>query len=125
MIFMELSKRKQNRLSDYDYSTSNAYFITICTANRRNLFWDNPHDISLSMLGEMVRQSIEDIPKHYPAISVDTYVVMPNHIHLLLQIHTDCNGRPMAAPYNLDGNESDEGDYFKESGFPCLAKGVL
>ena len=124
VIFMELSKRKQNRLSDYDYSTSNAYFITICTANRRNLFWDNPHDISLSMLGEMVRQSIEDIPKHYPVISVDTYVVMPNHIHLLLQIHTDCNGRPMAAPTISTVMNQMKGIISKKAGFPVWQKGV-
>ena len=36
---MELQKRKQNRLTEYDYSTPNAYFITICTRNRKNLFW--------------------------------------------------------------------------------------
>ena len=38
------------------------------------------------------------MPAHYPAISVDHYAVMPNHIHLLLQIQTDSNGRPMVAP---------------------------
>ena len=36
---MELPKRKQNRLTEYDYSTPNAYFITICTEKRKNLFW--------------------------------------------------------------------------------------
>ena len=36
---MELLTRKQNRLKEYDYSTPNAYFITICTEKRKNLFW--------------------------------------------------------------------------------------
>ena len=36
---MELPTRKQNRLKEYDYSTPNAYFITICTEKRKNLFW--------------------------------------------------------------------------------------
>ena len=36
---MDLPKRKQNRLAEYDYSTPSAYFITICTKNRKNLFW--------------------------------------------------------------------------------------
>ena len=39
VILLELPKRKQNRLTEYDYSTPNAYFITICTNNRKNLFW--------------------------------------------------------------------------------------
>lgn len=39
VIPMELPKRKQKRLTEYDYSTPNAYFVTICTKNRKNLFW--------------------------------------------------------------------------------------
>ena len=102
---MELPARKHNRLNEYDYSTPNAYFITICTKNRQNLFWsdvgaiiDRPRDVPLTTQGLTVSRSICDIEKHYPAISVDPYVLMPNHIHLLLQIHTDSNGRSVIAP---------------------------
>ena len=102
---MDLPNRKKNRLREYDYSTPNAYFITICTDNRRNLFWrdvgaiiDRPANVPLTGLGTIVRQSIEDIPKYYPAITMDHYVIMPNHIHLLLQINTDDDGRSMIAP---------------------------
>ena len=45
-----------------------------------------------------MEQAIQNIEHHYPSISVDHYVVMPNHIHLLLQINTDENGRPMVTP---------------------------
>ena len=102
---MELPTRKQNRLKEYDYSTPNAYFITICTEKRKNLFWmdvgaiiDRPKNVPLTNLGIIAQRSIENIPKYYPAISVDHYVIMPNHIHLLLQINTDVNGRSMIAP---------------------------
>jgi len=102
---MDLPKRKQNRLAEYDYSTPNAYFITICTKNRKNLFWmdvgtiiDRPNNVPLTNLGLIVQQSIEDIPKYYSAVSVDHFVIMPNHIHLLLQINTDADGRSMIAP---------------------------
>ena len=102
---MELKRRKQNRLKNYDYSQPNAYFITICTENRRNMFWENvgasiarPEDVRLSGYGRIVDESIRDIPNYYKAITVDRYVVMPNHIHLLIQIHSDVNGRAMLAP---------------------------
>lgn len=102
---MELPKRKQNRLTEYDYSTPNAYFITVCTQDRKNLFWTDvgaaisrQENVSLTDLGIVVKQSIDEIPEHYPAITVDNYVIMPNHIHLLLQINADIDGRPMAAP---------------------------
>ena len=102
---MELPKRKPNRLTEYDYSQPNAYFITICTKNKEKLFWENvgasiarPEKPQLSFYGNVVQEAILNIPKIYPTISVDNYVVMPNHIHLLLQIHTDDSGRAMLAP---------------------------
>ena len=88
---MELPKRKPNRLTEYDYSTPNAYFITICTEKRENLFWkdvgaiiDRPENVPLTNLGTVVRQSIHDIPSHYPTITVDHAVIMPNHIHIIM-----------------------------------------
>ena len=102
---MELQKRKPNRLKNFDYSQPNAYFITICTENRKTIFWENvgasiarPEDVRLSAYGKIVEESIRDIPNHYDAITVDHFVIMPNHIHLLLQIHTDQDGRAMLAP---------------------------
>ena len=102
---MELPKRKPNRLTEYDYSQPNAYFITICTKNKSKLFWESvgasiarPENLYLSTNGRIVEEAILNIPKHYPMISVDNYVVMPNHIHLLLQIHPDDCGRAMLAP---------------------------
>ena len=101
---MKLPKRKRNRLTQYDYSTPNAYFITICTEKRKNLFWTEvgaaigrPHDVPLTNIGMIVKQGILDIPEHYPTITVDHFVIMPNHIHLLLQINAYADGRPMAA----------------------------
>ena len=102
---MELPKRKPNRLKDFDYSQPNAYFITICTKNKEMLFWENvgasiarPEDVRLSKYGKIVVEAIEKISTIYPVITVDNYVVMPNHIHLLLQIHSDSSGRAMLAP---------------------------
>ena len=102
---MELPKRKPNRIPHFDYSTPGAYFVTICTKNRQNIFWGNvgasiarPQTPRLSHAGQIVEQAIQTIEHYYPAITLDHYVVMPNHIHLLLQINTAENGRPMVAP---------------------------
>ena len=102
---MELPKRKQNRLTDYDYSQPNAYFITICTKDKRYIFWEpvgasiaRPDTVYLSPKGKIVEEAIQNIPNYYPMISVDNFAIMPNHIHLLLQIHTDDYGRAMLAP---------------------------
>lgn len=127
---MELPKRKQNRLSEYDYSTANAYFITICTQNRRNLFWesvgaiiDRPQSVRLSAYGEIVNQAIRNIPSVYPAVSVDKYVIMPNHVHLLLQICSDADGRSMIAPTISTIVRQMKGTVTKQAGFPVWQKG--
>lgn len=127
---MELPTRKQNRLTQYDYRTPNAYFITICTNNRRNLFWkdvgaiiDRPENVPLTSLGMVAQQSIRDISSHYPAITVDHSVIMPNHIHLLLQIHTDENGRSMIAPTISTVVRLMKGMVSKQAGFAVWQKG--
>ena len=92
---MELPKRKNIRLKDYDYSQAGAYFVTICVKERKNILSETtvganivrPNEIRLTKYGEIVKSAINNIPKYYPNISVDNYVIMPDHIHLLLQIH--------------------------------------
>ena len=127
---MELPKRKQNRLTEYDYSTPNAYFITVCTHDRKNLFWtdvgainDRPENVPLTGLGLIVRQAIRDIPTHYPAVTVDHFVIMPNHIHLLLQINTDADGRSMIAPTISTVMRLMKGTVSKQAGFSVWQKG--
>ena len=98
-------QRKKNRLENYDYSSCGAYFITACTLERQNYFWknvgaiiDRPQDVELSTYGKMVDQAIQNIPSAYPALSLESYVIMPNHIHLLLRVCADEYGRPLVAP---------------------------
>ncbi|MBO5322734.1 MAG: transposase [Oscillospiraceae bacterium] len=102
---MDFPRRKPARLSHFDYSAPGAYFITICTKDHKCIFWANTETSInaqqkplLSKYGSIVEEAICNISVHYPAISVDQYVIMPNHVHLLLQIHTDEYGRPMVVP---------------------------
>lgn len=101
----KLPTRKKIRLSGYDYSMPGAYFVTVCTADRKALFWANvgadtirPIDVELSAIGEIVDCAIKNIPVYYPHISVDKYCIMPDHIHLLLAINADIDGRMISAP---------------------------
>ena len=100
--------RKNIRLRDYDYSSSGYYFITICVKDRHNLLWDASVGAaigrpSLSGVGNVTQKAIENIPNIYRSITIDKYVIMPNHIHLILNVSNDYeailrDGRPMAAP---------------------------
>jgi REP element-mobilizing transposase RayT len=84
---------------------------------------DRPENVPLTDLGRMVQQSIEDISKHYPMVSVDHHVIMPNHVHLLLQINTDSGGRPMAAPTISMIINQTKGIVSKRAGFSVWQKG--
>jgi putative transposase len=80
---------KSSRLNNWDYSSSGYYFITICTLNHNNFFGkiiDN--QMELSNRGEITKQCLIDIPKHFPNVQLDKYVVMPNHIHFLVHVET-------------------------------------
>ncbi|MBQ5825566.1 MAG: transposase [Clostridia bacterium] len=71
------------RLSGFDYSSENYYYVTVCTHNRRKLFGmpDN-----LTVYGKIAEKHILNIANHYEGISVDKYVIMPNHIHAIIVI---------------------------------------
>lgn len=97
---MDLPQRKQNRLENYDYSQNGAYFITICTKERKKILCEivgaNIVRPKLTRYGKIVDDAINLITNHYQTVTIDKYVIMPDHIHLLLQIHSD--GRTMFAP---------------------------
>lgn len=93
---MTLPKRKSPRLRIWDYSSGGAYFITICTHNKEPLFGCIPPQVvgaihespaalcRLSPWGRMVEQVLDDLPSRFPRMVVEKYVIMPNHLHLLL-----------------------------------------
>lgn len=126
-----MEKRRPNRLSGYDYAQAGAYFITVCTRGREPVFWCAPDAVGahsvrpprpepplpelsaeigqaplpagavFSSEGQAVVAAIGEIPRRYPMVTVDASAVMPNHVHLLLQIHGGNDGaigRTMCAP---------------------------
>lgn len=99
----EFPKRRQIRLKNYDYSQNGYYFITICTKHGTPSFWEPVGaDIirpNLSKYGKIADTAINAISLCYPSVNVDEYVIMPDHIHLILIISNgENNGRIISAP---------------------------
>lgn len=87
---MENRTRKQLRLDSYNYSSEGLYFITICTKRFRYLFGQIENDeMLLNQLGKRVSICWESIPMYYPAIVIHQFVVMPNHLHGILEIREE------------------------------------
>ena len=92
---MELPQRKPNRIADYDYSQNGAYFITMCTKDRKKV------------LSQVVGDDAHIVPKPYGRIvekyirnvtEIEKYIIMPDHIHMIIRL----DGGPMwaSAPTN-------------------------
>lgn len=95
-------KRKQTRLKNYDYSSNGAYFVTVCTHDRQQLFGEiektpvgaalrgrpnNPH--------KMIEKWIFEIEKKFNNAKTDYYVIMPDHVHFILFLSGDHAGSPL------------------------------
>ena len=83
-----LPKRKATRLKGFDYGTPGAYFITVCTCERKCTLSviDETGGVLLTAAGRIVDEEIRNIGNRWPSVSVDKYVIMPNHIHLILTL---------------------------------------
>ena len=100
---MSLPQRKPTRLPGYDYSTPGAYFITICTYHRRCILSEitvgadapgGPEN-NLTHSGRVVEKYILSTG-NIPGLHVDKYVIMPNHVHLLITVE-ETGGPPRAS----------------------------
>ena len=80
---MEHPERKPNRLTDYDYSANGAYFVTICTQDRKKILSDIVGDdahIVPKPYGQIAEEYIRNVPE------IEKYVIMPDHIHMIIHI---------------------------------------
>ncbi len=84
-----MKNRKSLRLKDYDYSQIGAYFNTICTKNRENLFGEIINDkMTLNAYGKIIDEIWGKIPVHFSDIALDEFVIMPNHVHGIIMIES-------------------------------------
>ena len=101
---MQLPKRKPNRLAEYDYSTPGAYFLTLCTEDKRCILgrvvgggaFDAPQ-VRLTKAGEIARKYLLCGDK-IPGIRVEKFVIMPNHIHVILWVEDTAGNGPSRSP---------------------------
>jgi len=79
--------RQSIRLKDYDYTSDGAYFLTICAQNKEHRFGDIiDGKMILNPAGEMIRKWLRELENKFKNISLDEYIIMPNHIHLIIFI---------------------------------------
>lgn len=83
----KIHHRRSTRLEGYDYSQAGAYFVTVVTWQRKNLFGNIVDgEIVLDVYGEIIQKWWDDIPVHFPNVETGAFVIMPNHIHGIVVI---------------------------------------
>lgn len=90
---MSQSRRKHPRLKEYDYSQNGAYFVTIHTHQNCRILSEvgrglAPAEacVTLTSIGRVAEKQLFALEARYPYVSIERYVIMPNHIHILLQL---------------------------------------
>ena len=82
-------RRRSIRLQGYDYTSPNAYFVTICSYNHESLFGDVKMDkIVLNQFGRIIFEKWNQIPKYFKNTQIDQFIIMPNHLHGIVIIVT-------------------------------------
>ncbi len=103
-----MPKRKSTRLKDFNYSSAGGYFITICTKDRKNILstvvGDGSQDVPkivLTTIGEVIEKYILSTNR-IENVYLDKYVIMPNHIHMIVFIkpQNECGTSMAPSPAN-------------------------
>jgi putative transposase len=85
----DIHHRRSIRLGNYDYSQAGAYFVTLCAQDKECLFGEiNDGEMKLNEAGEMVQGVWEQLQDRFCDIELDAFIVMPNHIHGIINIVT-------------------------------------
>ena len=110
-----LPKRKSTRRKNFDYSSAGAYFVTICVRDRMQILSEivrtdlpatnktietavgeglAPPEITVKLkpCGEVVKEQLQLIETRFPSVTVEDYVMMPDHIHAVIFLHEKTGG---------------------------------
>jgi putative transposase len=100
--------RRSIRLAGFDYRNPATYFVTMCTHNREHVFGEIRNGMmGLNENGRIVMDCIQQISHHFPGVTIDTFIAMPDHVHVLLHIDDAPSGdgpttfTPAQTPMNI------------------------
>ena len=98
----EIHHRRSTRLKGFDYSSANAYFVTICTEGREATLADvEDGEVLVREAGVVVHDEWGRLPQRFPGLGLDVFIVMPTHIHGILVLGYDPEA--LASSYGNDG----------------------
>jgi REP element-mobilizing transposase RayT len=104
--------RQYIRLRGYDYSQSGAYFVTICTQNKKCFFGGITNEkMLLNDSGRMINMIWNEVPINYPGVNIDEFQIMPNHVHGIIVL---VGATPRGCPEMTDRIDMDQPQIAKQ-----------
>jgi putative transposase len=124
MTKQEHPRRKSIRLQGYDYSQEGVYFVTLVTKHREPLFGEIINgEMSLNEFGEIVKFTWHDLLNHNPNIDLDEFIIMPNHVHGIINI-VGAGSQPAPGSQPASGSQPAPGSQFAPNNRVGLEPGV-
>ena len=113
--------RKSLRLKNYDYAQDGLYFVTINCYNRLRIFGEihfNEQEkfkveMHLSDAGKIANLCWLDIPNHFPNVVLHDYIIMPNHIHGIIELNNNAVGVENLQPRNVENIQPRRNEFQK------------
>ena len=103
------------RLPDWDYTAPGWYFITICTKDRQPFFGEIVDGkMKRNKLGEIAHKFWSEIPSHHSNVSIDEFVIMPDHLHGILILSDTCEAVATLHATSLRSETTSDVNYFSE-----------
>jgi REP element-mobilizing transposase RayT len=129
----DVHRRRSIRLQGYDYSQPNAYFVTICTYQKKCLFGEVVGgDMRLNEIGKIVEKEWNNLPERFKSIELDESIIMPNHFHGIIWIVDDPNFRvgaqfiaPSPMRRSMDGDAPAGGTLGAMNCAPTMTDGAM
>jgi len=86
-LYKDTYRIESARLQTYDYAQAGDYFVTLCTHRHKCVFGEvRGEEMHINEIGKILQRCWEEIPRHFPNVELDAFVVMPNHIHGIIVI---------------------------------------
>jgi len=109
----KIPQRKHHKLKDYDYSLPGYYYVTICVSDGKNVLSRVGQGLApaetvvqLTGIGAIAENQLLELEKRFPYVRIDKYVIMPNHLHIIIELIGDpilCYGIERPDLYEIIG----------------------
>lgn len=125
--FKNIYRIKSARLAGYDYRNEGLYFVTICTKNKFHYFGEIENgNLLLNEIGLITHRYWAEIPQHFKHVSLDEFVIMPDHMHGIICIEEKREiDRPSVETYNYKSLQTPKNQHFQNLSAPAKSLSTI